>query len=126
MGGAALTSVLPAPPKVVVDTITSVEMAALRISGETQIEPSLERKQALAAAQRYQLVVDLRVCISDLGAVTSVDVVRSSGFADYDARLVTKARAWRYRPYSLDGVAQPVCAPVRFDYRLTVPMILRR
>jgi TonB family protein len=109
----------PRPPEV--RPVRADELAAIRISGHTQIEPSDARKSAMACAGHLAVSADLHVCVSDRGEVTSVDLTSSTGYADYDARLLAGVRGWRYRPYTVDGVGVAVCGAVRFNYRLAVP-----
>jgi len=59
----------------------------------------------------------LRVRVTDTGAVDSVEVVVSSGYADFDAAAVEGARELRFRPARRDGERIPVWAhvPVPFS-----------
>ena len=47
-----------------------------------------------------------------------VSVASSTRYEAYDARLVTAARAWRYRPYTVNGTPMPVCGMVTFVYTI--------
>jgi hypothetical protein len=45
--------------------------------------------------------------------------MRSSGYPDYDHRLVGEMQDWQYRPYRLDdGTAVAVCTSIVFRYRM--------
>jgi len=46
--------------------------------------------------------------------------VRSTGYSDYDDRLVEAIHGWRYRPYMINGTAQPFTGIVQFDFKLGV------
>ena len=50
--------------------------------------------------------------------MSTVAVVGSTRYSEYDARLVTAARGWRYRPYTLDGRPVAVCGMVTFVYTI--------
>ena len=41
----------------------------------------------------------------------------ATGARDGVSKVMTKVTAWRYRPYKVDGVATPVCFPVRFVFK---------
>ena len=58
----------------------------------------------------------LEVCVGTTGAVSRVRVVRSTGYAAYDERLVAAAGGWRYRPYLVNGTTVPACGTVTFVY----------
>ena len=61
----------------------------------------------------------LRVRVNDLGAVDSVEVVESSGFASFDSAAVAGARDLRFSPATRDGKRITVWAevPVHFSKR---------
>jgi TonB family protein len=64
-----------------------------------------------------RITATVTVCIDRRGEVAGVDVLRSSGHQEWDRRLARAVRAWRYRPYRLEG-GTPVaaCGPVTFVY----------
>lgn len=61
----------------------------------------------------------LRVRVSDLGAVDSIEVVESSGYASFDSAAVAGARDLRFSPARRDGKRITVWAevPVHFSKR---------
>jgi TonB family protein len=61
----------------------------------------------------------LRVRVSDVGAVDSVEVLRSSGYASFDSAAVAGARNLRFTPARRDGERIAVWAevPVYFSKR---------
>jgi len=61
----------------------------------------------------------LRVRVSDVGAVDSVEVVASSGYAAFDSAAVTGAHALRFTPARREGKRIAVWAevPVYFSKR---------
>jgi len=61
----------------------------------------------------------LRVRVSDVGAVDSVEVLASSGYASFDSAAVTGARRLRFSPARRDGERIAVWAevPVYFSKR---------
>ena len=61
----------------------------------------------------------LRVRVGDTGAVDSVEVLTSSGYASFDSAAVAGARVLRFTPARRDGERIEVWAqvPVRFSKR---------
>ncbi|MGE0158774.1 MAG: energy transducer TonB [Gemmatimonadales bacterium] len=61
----------------------------------------------------------LRVRVTDVGAVDSVEVLRTSGFGAFDSAAVVGARALRFTPARRDGERIAVWAevPVYFSKR---------
>ena len=57
-----------------------------------------------------------RVCLDESGHVESVLPTTSTGYANYDRELMSTMQGWVYSPYTIDGVAVPVCTHVTFFY----------
>jgi len=108
----------PPPVKKKAKIVRPPDLEHMRISGETQVHPSEVDKMAIIRAGNPRTTAQFLLCIDERGAVASVKMQRSSGYADYDARLSAAMQAWRYRPYMQDGEAQPACSTVTFDYRM--------
>lgn len=89
-----------------------------RISGNVDIKPSDATRSAMNATGRTEFVATIKLCVNARGAVTSVHLLKSSGYADYDAAIRGEVARWRYRPYHKGNQPVAVCAPVRFVYRL--------
>ena len=106
----------PAPPKMTV--IPPSVMGPLRIAGETQIHPPRAVKNQILADGKNRIVGTVKVCIGTSGAITSVSMLSSTKYPEYDAQLLSSVRSWRYRPYMVDGVPQPACSPVSFVYSI--------
>ena len=82
--------------------------------GEVPIEYPLHMWDADMEGQTL-----LRVRVSDVGAVDSVEVVESSGYASFDSAAVAGARDLRFTPARRDGKRIAVWAevPVNFSKR---------
>jgi TonB family protein len=100
----------------VVAELNSVE--ARRISGTREIQLPREVKQELGAQGIRQVMAGVKLCLSADGVPTRVDVVRSTGFPAADAKIRAEMGDWRYRPYTVNGKAVPVCAQVVFRYQI--------
>ncbi|HLL24922.1 MAG TPA: energy transducer TonB [Kofleriaceae bacterium] len=107
----------PKPPEAP-KLIPPAQMQALRIAGETQIHPSRVVKTQILADGNSKVIGNVKVCIDASGGVTSVGLLGSTRYPAYDDQLLAAVRSWRYRPYSIDGVAKPVCASVAFVYSI--------
>ena len=89
-----------------------------RTSGKTKIRPSRETKNLMIRDNVGSVTGIVRLCIGTTGSVTEVQMLRKTGYDDYDSSLLAAVRTWRYRPYQLRGHAVPVCSTVRFNYDL--------
>ncbi len=106
--------VAPPKPMIVAPTL----LAALRISGDTQIFPSDVTKTAMMREGKPRVTGTLQICLAASGAISSVTVRASTKYPDFDQRLVTAARAWRYQPFTVNGKPAPVCAMTTFVYTI--------
>lgn len=88
----------------------------LRIAGQKFIVPDDETMAEIDQAGRPKLVTTYKLCIDTAGSVAVLDMLKPSGFPAYDAKMQREMRAWRYRPYTVDGVAKAVCTSIIFIY----------
>jgi TonB family protein len=93
-------------------------LQGLRISGETQVHAPDTVKTTMLRDGRERTVGVLKLCIAVDGGISSVSVVGSTKYEAYDAKLVAAARAWRYKPYTVNGTPMPVCGMVTFVYTI--------
>jgi len=112
-GSAAPVKVGPPPAQ---QMVPPTVLKGLRTSGETQIQPDDVLKGQLAREGKTSLSAMFKVCIDTAGGVASVAQLHSTGYASYDADLVRAIRQWRYRPYTANNLAIPVCGVVTFNY----------
>ena len=89
---------------------------AVRISGDTEIAPDESTKAEVAAAGLRRLFASFKICMGTNGVPALTKQVLSSGFPDYDAKLVREMMKWRYRPYFIDGVPSRICTQATFVY----------
>ena len=103
----------PAPPQNVPPTL----LEGSRIAGEKQIVPDDVTKTEISRSGKDKIIASYKLCINTGGAVTSVNMLKSSGFPAYDAKIQNKMRSeWKYKPYAVNGRAVPVCTAVTFIY----------
>jgi TonB family protein len=91
-------------------------LRGMRISGETQIQASDVVKVQMMRDGKDKVSAMFKVCVDTAGGVSSLSRLRATGYPPYDEQLEAAIRAWRYRPYSANGVAIPVCGVVTFNY----------
>lgn len=96
--------------------IAPTALSALRLAGDTNVQPDGADLTAMQRAGASRVTGNFRVCIDPAGRVDRVAAVRSTGYAGYDARLLGAMRAWRYRPYQIDGAAVAACSMVTFVF----------
>jgi len=92
-------------------------LQGLRIAGDTAVHPSTSTQTLMMRDGADKVVGTIKICIATDGSIASASLQRSTRYPDYDAKLVTAARDWRYRPYTLNGAPVPVCSMVTFIYR---------
>jgi len=67
-------------------------------------------------AGKLQVIGSFKLCVDVVGTVTTVNQLKSTGFAAYDAKIMRQMRTWQYRPFMFNGKAVPVCTAVTFIY----------
>jgi len=101
----------PPPPGV-----PATQLEGLRISGDKNIVPDDTTKVEISRSDKGKIVTSYKLCLSTDGSVSSVSVLKSSGFPAYDAKIQREMSTWRYRPYVVNGKASPVCTAVTYIY----------
>jgi periplasmic protein TonB len=99
----------PSEPKVIPDA----ELDARRVAGNRNILPDSRTQTRMQRDGRDMVTGVIRMCLTPAGSVDSLNVVRSTGYSDYDNRLLSEMRQWRYQL----NEAIPVCTTVTFNYR---------
>lgn len=99
-----------------VKNVPPAQLEPLRIAGEKSIMPDDQTKTELQAAGTHRLVGAFKLCVDRTGGVSSVSVLKTTGAARYDEKILTKMGEWRYKPFMDAGVAVPVCTAVTFIY----------
>jgi TonB family protein len=110
----------PEPPKPVktVINVPPTILNALRTYGDTQIHPSRNTQNQMLTDGKTKVVGTVKVCIQATGAIGSVTLLSSTKYPEYDQLLLEGAKRWQYRPYMIDGTAQPACSAVSFVYSI--------
>ncbi|HEY1812631.1 MAG TPA: energy transducer TonB [Kofleriaceae bacterium] len=103
-------------PKLQTTMVPPTVLRGMRISGETQVQASDVVKVQIMRDGKAAVTAMFKVCVDAGGGVSSLARLRGTGYAAYDDQLEAAIHAWRYRPYSANGVAIPVCGVVTFIY----------
>lgn len=73
------------------------------------------------ASGKPKVVASIKMCLDDKGSVSSVALLKPSGFGAYDRKIITELRQWIFKPYKINGRAMPVCTAVTFIYDASKP-----
>ena len=83
----------------------------------THVGPLVENPVSAKAASVPTAAVKL--CLDRTGVPSSVELIDSSGYPEYDRKLIAEIRRWRYRPYEVENAgAVAVCTAVVFRYEM--------
>ncbi len=103
----------PAPPMNIAPTM----LEGSRIAGDKLIVPDDDTKVEITASGKDKLVASFKLCLGTDGAITQVSMLKTSGFAAYDQKIMFTIRnSWKYRAYVVNGNPSPVCTAVTFIY----------
>ena len=107
----------PPPPPTPPQTVAPTALEASRISGDKNIAPDDVTKTEINRSGKDRLVGSFKLCITVDGAISQVNMIKSTGFPAYDSRISSKIHGeWRYKPFNVNGKAVPVCTAVTFIY----------
>lgn len=105
----------PAAPRLVRNGV----LEGHRIAGDPQIGAPESVKLEMRRAGVSRTTGTVKMCLDRAGRVSSVTTLVSTGYPDYDRRLLERMRGWAYRPYQLtSGETIPVCTAITFIFRM--------
>ena len=111
---------LPQPPPQI-QNVTPTMLETLRVAGSQLLPATPAQRKAMVAAGKTRVIPSFKVCVDVRGKVSSITLLKTSGFPAYDALLTAGIRRWGYRPYRINGAAIPVCTAVTFIYDAATP-----
>ncbi len=117
--GGMIEKAPPPPPPQKPKIVPQVAIEQKRIAGEKQIIPDEGTKLQIKRDGKTQIVSTVKMCLSNGGSVSSLKVLKSSGYPNYDRKIQSKMREWKYKPFVVNGKPVPVCTSVTFIYRQT-------
>lgn len=109
----------PASCKVDDPVVPQVAVDKQRIAGDPEIRPDRETQLAMVRDRVASTRITVKMCLSASGSVRSLDIIRSTGYPAYDARVLREMRQWRYRPFEVNGVPTPVCTAITIFYKMS-------
>jgi protein TonB len=108
--------VVEPPKKEEPKIVPQVALEAQRVSGEKDIQPPNDVATQISRSGKGVVGV-VKMCLSSGGSVQKLNVLKSTGFPAYDAKIRSKMNEWKYRPFMVNGKAVPVSTSVTFIYR---------
>jgi protein TonB len=90
-----------------------------QLSRRTRIRPAPETEVRMERDGVTGAACTIELCISADGRVESARLAKTSGYDDYDQKLLKTVRTWTYRPYLLAGTPARVSSAVAFEFTLT-------
>jgi hypothetical protein len=107
----------PPPPLPPVAKVLPTLLEGYRVAGTKAIVPDDVTKAAISRSGMEKTISAFKLCLAIDGAINSVTILKSSGFAEYDQKIVRTIQGeWKYKPYTVDGKPVPVCTAVTFIY----------
>lgn len=113
--GGSLGGDPPPPPMNEPKIVPQVALEASRISGEKDIQPP-NNVATKISREGKRVVGVVKMCLNGAGTVKSLNMLKSTGHPTYDAKIKSKMRLWKYRPFKVNGKSVPVCTSVTFIY----------
>ena len=113
--GGSLGGDPPPPPMAEPKMVLQVALEQQRVSGDKDIQPPNDVATKISRAGK-RVVGVVKMCLNTGGNVKSINMLKSTGHASYDAKIKSKMRLWKYRPFKVNGKSVPVCTSVTFIY----------
>ena len=104
----------PEPAKPVPIAPSALELQ--RVAGDTDVHPSKETRSAMIRNGVSSVKGTVHLCVDRVGAVTDTKLTEATGYDEYDRKLITAVRGWRFRPYVVNGQTFEVCSTAEFVY----------
>ena len=101
------------------ETIDQGTATRLRISGNDQIAAPNSVRQQMMRIEKQKVIGTVKLCVGTDGRVDSAKIARSTGYDDYDDKLLSEMRAWKYQAYQHEG------EPTRFCTYITLVYIMK-
>jgi len=112
----------PPPPPSPPENVPPVVLENLRIAGDKNIVPDDQTKVEIARSGKDKLVGTFKLCLDIDGKISTLVLLKTTGFPDYDKKLSSTIRAeWRYRPFVVGGKPWRACTAVTFIYTQSQP-----
>jgi len=97
--------------------VSQAEIDRQFLSGQREIHPDAGTRARMDRDGVTLVRPVMKLCLDGGGRVASIDTIASSGYPEYDAKIRSIMRSWRYKPFK-NGAHTTVCAPVTFIYTI--------
>jgi hypothetical protein len=98
------------PPPV---NVAPQQLETVRVAGDRIIDPDPDTQKKIVADRKAAATSTFKICIDERGAMTSTDVLKASGYDEWDEKIrSTMTDIWRFRPYEVNGKPHAVCTAV--------------
>jgi hypothetical protein len=93
----------------------------MRVAGSRIILPDAVTRNGIRASGRERIIGSFKICLDDRGSVSSLAMLKSTGFPAYDQKIQAEMRQWIFKPYKVNGRTVPVCSAMTFIYDASKP-----
>jgi len=90
-------------------------LEANRIKGSIDVQPSRGDAVAIQRGRRPVFAI-LKLCIDEAGLPSCAQFYKTTGYPDYDARILSTAARWRYSPFERRARPEATCAKITIFY----------
>ena len=104
----------PPPPPGSPPGVSGARLETNRTAGVREIVPDAAMRAGLEVVHKDRVASTFKLCVDVRGGISKVSTLLSTGSPAYDRKITSEIWAWRFRPFFIDGVVQPVCAAVTF------------
>jgi TonB family protein len=108
------------PPELPPRTVPFALLEKARTGGTRDIAPDDTDHAALTAAGKNAVAM-VKLCVKSSGAISKLQLIKSSGTPSYDAKILRAMKTWTFGPITVDGQPADACAPVPFTVRPSSP-----
>ena len=104
-----------APPQNVPPTLLARELL------DQHVAPDAKTGAQMVTDGISRAIASFKVCIDDTGALSALELLRSTGYPAYDDELEVAIENHRYEPYRIADRAVPACTALTFVYQPSAP-----
>jgi TonB family protein len=103
-------------PELPARTVPFAVLDKLRTGGTREVAPDDADRSTLTAAGKNAVAV-VKLCVKSTGAISKLQLIKSSGTPSYDDKILREMKNWTFGPITVDGQPADACSPVTFAFR---------